>query len=155
MLAALDEQRLEQRDDLDDEADVEGVEEGAVQDELLVQRHQQLVLQTHRQLVEYYLFGVEPLVGDLVSGVLDGCFELLFGFFFDVELFAELVEVVELFGEQRVFGFFAGEESGDDADGEGVEGDSDEHPEDAETDLGCVSSDYCWCTRCSRRSRLW
>jgi hypothetical protein len=155
LLAALDEQRLEQRDDLDDEADVEGVEEGAVQDELLVERHQQLVLQSHGQLVEDYLLGIEPLVSDLVGGVLDGCFEFLFGLFFDVEFLAELVEVVEFFGQQRVFGFLAGEEGGDDTDGEGVEGDADEHPEDAEADFGCVSEGYCWCRRCSLRSRRW
>jgi hypothetical protein len=91
LLAALDEQRLEQRHDFDDEADVERVEERAVQDKLFVERHQQLVLEPHGQFVEYYLFGVEPLVGDLVGGVLDGGFELLFGFFFDVEFFAEFI----------------------------------------------------------------
>ena len=52
-----------------------------------------------------------------------------------MQFLAEFVEVVQLLAEQAFLGLLAGEEGRDDADGEGVEGDADEHPDDAEADF--------------------
>jgi len=121
---------FEQRDDFDDEADVFDVEERTLHDEVAVDGGEELELESDGQLFEDALVRFEPLVGESGRGVFEGFGQTVVEVVVDLELVAELFEVLQPLVEQRALGVAFCEEGGDQSDGVGVEHDSDEHPQD-------------------------